>query len=90
MVKKVKNIIEELDLFVPAKSKHSVIESRATHIITSAINLAALIRESYSKEDADDLIKRLFRSMMTEDQNKFTRKIKELKGSNKWDPISMF
>lgn len=80
---KVKNIIEELDLFVPAKNKHSIIESRATHIISSAINLAHLIRESYSKEDADDLIKRLFRSMMTEDENKFTRKIREIKSTDR-------
>ncbi len=83
MVTKVKSIIEELDLFVPAKSKHSVIESKASHVISAAIHLAALIRESYSKEDADDLVKRLYRSMMTEDENKFTRKIKELKGVNK-------
>lgn len=75
----IKNFLDELDKFVPAKSKHSVIESRASHIISSAINLVHLIKESYPDEDATDLVKRLYRSIMTEDERKFTRKIKELK-----------
>ena len=74
-----KSIIEELDAIVPAKSKHSIIESRATHIIASAINLIKLIRESYPDEVADDLVKRLHRSILSEDDRKFMRKIKELR-----------
>ena len=76
-----KNIIDELDAIVPAKSKHTIIESRAIHLIASASNLVKLIKESYSDEEADDLIKRLFRSMISEDNRKFTRKIKELRKS---------
>ena len=75
-----KNFLDELDKFVPAKNKHSVIESRASHIIASAVNLVHLIKESYSEEEANDLVKRLYRSIMTEDEKKFSRKIKELKG----------
>lgn len=74
-----KNIIDELDAIVPAKSKHTVIESRATHLIASAINLIRLIRESYPDDQADDLVKRLHRSIMNEDERKFTRKIKEIR-----------
>jgi hypothetical protein len=74
-----KNIIDELDAIVPAKNKHTVIESRATHLIASAINLIRLIRESYDQEQADDLVKRLHRSIMSEDSRKFTRKIKEIR-----------
>ena len=74
-----KNIIEELDAIVPAKNKHTVIESRATHLIASAVNLVRLIRESYPDEQADDLIKRLYRSIISEDDRKFTRKIKEMR-----------
>lgn len=74
-----KSIIEELDAIVPAKSKHTVIESRATHIIASAINLIRLIRESYPDEVADDLVKRLHRSIINEDERKFMKKIKELR-----------
>jgi hypothetical protein len=75
----IKNFLDELDKFVPAKNKHSVIESRASHIIASAVNLVHLIKESYSEEEANDLVKRLYRSIMTEDEKKFSRKIKELK-----------
>ena len=56
MADKITSLLDELDKFVPAKSKHTVIESRASHIIASAINLVQLIRESYSDEDAQDLI----------------------------------
>jgi hypothetical protein len=76
-----KNIIEELDTIVPAKSKHTIIESRAIHIIASAVNLARLIRESYPSDVADDLVKRLHRSILSEDDKKFMRKIKELRKS---------
>ena len=80
MADSMKNFLDELDKFVPAKNKHSVIESRASHIIASAVNLVHLIKESYSEEEANDLVKRLYRSIMTEDEKKFSRKIKDLKG----------
>lgn len=79
MVNHLKNFIDELDAIVPAKNKHTVVESRATHLIASAINLIRLIRESYPEEQADDLIKRLHRSIISEDSKKFTRKIKEIR-----------
>jgi hypothetical protein len=78
-VNHLKNFIDELDAIVPAKNKHTVVESRATHLIASAINLIRLIRESYPEEQADDLIKRLHRSIISEDSKKFTRKIKEIR-----------
>lgn len=74
-----KSIIDELDAIVPARNKHMVIESRATHIIASAVNLVKLIRESYPTDLAEDLVKRLHRSILSEDDRKFTRKIKELR-----------
>ena len=75
----IKNFIDELDRVVPAKNKHTVIENRASHIIASAVNLVHLIKESYTEEEAQDLIKRLYRSIITEDEKKFGRKIKELR-----------
>lgn len=74
-----KNLIEELDAIVPAKNRHSLIESRATHLIASAVNLIKLINESYSDELAEDLTKRLIRSIQTGDERKFIRKIKEVR-----------
>ena len=79
MVDRINSLLDELDKFVPAKSKHTVIESRASHIIASAINLVQLIKESYPDEVAQDLVKRLHRSIISEDNKKFLRKIKELK-----------
>ena len=75
----IKNFIDELDTIVPAKNKHSVIESRAAHIIASTVNLVKLIRETYDPETAADLIKRLHRSILKEDNKKFMRKIKALR-----------
>ena len=74
-----KNIIEELDSIVPAKNKHTIIESRAAHLIASATNLISLIRESYDPDVEEDLVKRLHRSISSSDQKKFMRKIKELR-----------
>jgi hypothetical protein len=78
-VENLKNIIDELDSIVPAKNKHTVIESRAAHLISSATNLINLIKESYEPEIADDLIRRLHRSIVSSDQMKFMRKIKDLR-----------
>lgn len=75
----IKNIIEELDAIVPARSKHIVIESRASHLIASATNLVKLIRENYPEELSEDLVKRLYRSIMTGDDKKFLRKIKDVR-----------
>lgn len=75
----IKNFIDELDKAVPNKNKHNVIESRASHIIASAVNLVHLIKESYPEAEATDLVKRLYRSIMTEDERKFSRKIRELR-----------
>ena len=77
----IKSIIEELDTIVPARNKHTVIESRAAHLIASATNLINLIKESYEPEIAEDLVKRLHRSIISSDQNKFMRKIKDLRKS---------
>ncbi len=79
MVDRINSLLDELDKFVPTKSKHTVIESRASHIIASAINLVQLIKETYPDDVAQDLVKRLHRSIVSEDNKKFLRKIKELK-----------
>ena len=77
-----KSLLEELDKFIPAKNKHNIIESRAAHVIASAINLVHLIKQVYPDDQADDLVKRLYRSIISEDDMKFKRKIKELKGKS--------
>jgi len=58
-----------------------VIESRATHVINSAINLLSSIRENFDPETAYELERRLINSIKASDPNKFTRGIRKLRDS---------
>jgi hypothetical protein len=81
--KKFRGIIDELFDYTPSKDKELIIESRGQQIIGSAINLIRLIRESYDEEIASDLSKRLVRAIASEDQEKFTRRLRQLRESRK-------
>jgi len=74
---RVKSLIEELDLFVPQRDKHQIVEARATNVIASAVNLMNLISESFSDEEADELQRRLLGAIKNRDPDKFNRKIRE-------------
>lgn len=76
---KQKSIIEELDSLVPVKNKHSVIESRAAHVISSAIHLIEQLHASYDAEVAEDLTKRLVKSILCKESTKFMRKLNIVK-----------
>lgn len=78
MKRTAKSILEEIDSLVPDRDRHSIIESRANHIISSAINLVNLIHESYSEEEARDLERRFLNSIKGQDANKFNRGIKRI------------
>jgi len=71
--------------YVPKKNKEDIIESRANHIISSAINLIELINESYSAEEAELLEKRLISSIKGKDVKRFSRSISKLKGDQDED-----
>jgi uncharacterized protein (UPF0305 family) len=77
MDERTKNIIEELDRFVPQKDKHQIIEARASNIIASAINLVTLINETFDSEISEELNKRLVNAIKNKDPQKFNRKIRE-------------
>jgi hypothetical protein len=64
---------------VPSHDKNLVIESRANHIINSAINLIQMIKETYDSEDADELERRLINSIRGKDANKFIRGLRRIK-----------
>jgi hypothetical protein len=82
MDKKFRSIIDELSDYVP-DNKELFIEARGRQVIASALNLVALIKENFDEETAADLTKRLVRSILSEDQEKFTRKIRQLRESRK-------
>jgi hypothetical protein len=74
-----KSLLEELNSISEKKNSDAIIESRATHIIDSAINLLQLIKESYSPEQAYELERRLLNSIKGSDSSKFVRGIRKLR-----------
>lgn len=74
-----KSLIEELDRFVPKRDKHLIIESRASNVIASAINLIELLEESFTDDESDELVRRLVLSIKNRNPDKFKRKIREYK-----------
>ena len=75
-----RSILEEISSYVPAKNKEDLIESRAQHIIVSAINLLESIDECFPPEEAEALKKRFVSSIRGSDPNRFTRMVKRIKG----------
>lgn len=71
MKNKTKSILEEINGLVPNKSRRDVIASRADHVISSAINLLNMIKESYEPEVAHDLERKLLNAIKLQQINKF-------------------
>jgi len=74
-----RSLLEELNDIAVKKDTEAVIESRAVHVINSAINLLALIRENFEPEMAYELERRLLNSIKGADPAKFTRGIRKLR-----------
>jgi hypothetical protein len=74
-----RSLLEELNSISIKKNSEAVIESRAAHVIDSAINLLTLIKENYNPEDAYELERRLINSIKGSDPNKFVRGIRKLR-----------
>ena len=78
MQKRTHSILEELATMSPQRDKKSLIESRATNVIASAIHLLNYIKENYDAEQATELERRLLNSIRTQDPTKFTRGVRRL------------
>jgi hypothetical protein len=74
-----RSLLEELNAIADKKHSEAIIESRATHVINSAINLLKLIKENYDPEQSYELERRLINSIRGGDVNKFTRSIRRLR-----------
>ena len=83
MQKKTRSLLEELDSFRLHKDKENLVESRANHVITGAINLINFIRENYDKEQAEELERRLINSIRAQDTAKFSRGVKRISNESK-------
>ena len=73
MKKRTRSILDEISNMVPEQDRASIIESRALHIITSAVNLINNIREVYDPETAEELERRFLNSIRGQDTNKIMR-----------------
>ena len=82
MQKKTRSILEELDTLRLHKDRENLVESRANHVITGAINLIQFIRENYDATQAEELERRLLNSIRAQDSSKFSRGVKRLKNEN--------
>ena len=75
---KTRSILQELNEIADRRDKESLIESKATNIINSAINLMELIHKHYGPDEALDLERRFVNSIKGADASKFTRGIKRI------------
>lgn len=77
MQKKTHSILAELESIYQARhhdlDHRHVIESRASHIITSAIKLIEQIEKTFPPDQAENLTRKLLNAIRDRDTSKFTR-----------------
>ena len=78
-----RSILQELNEIAEIRNKDSLVESRATNIINSAINLLESIHKNYDAESADELERRFINAIRGQDPSKFTRGMKKVVESKK-------
>ena len=83
MKKRTRSILEEINTISRGRDRKYLIESNASNIIASAINLIEMISESYDEETANDLTKRLVNSIRSQDIKKIERGIKKANASKR-------
>jgi hypothetical protein len=76
-----RSLLEELNDVAIKKDTEAVIESRAAHVIDSAVNIINLIKENFDPETAYELERRFINSIKAADPAKFTRGIRKLRDS---------
>lgn len=81
-----RSILQELNEIASVRNKDSLIESRATNIINSAINLLESLKNQYTPEQADELERRFINAIRGQDPAKFSRGIRKITESKKRKP----
>jgi hypothetical protein len=79
MQKQTRSILEELTNISFKKDKENVIESRASHILDSAIRLLTYIKENFEPETAYKLEKRFHSALKNMDASKFSKGVARIK-----------
>ena len=91
MKKRTRSILEELNSLGAQRNNELIIENRGQTIIESAVNLLALIRESFNEDEAGELERRFLNAIRTGDTKKFKRgvhKVQEARKNPKNDPLN--
>lgn len=78
-----KNMVDEINSFIPDKHKDRVIESRAVNLIGAAVNVIELFEEVYTPEEAEDLTKKFLLAIKTKESKKFKNKLRTLTEARK-------
>lgn len=79
MKRHTRSLLEELNDVAAKKDTEAVVESRAVHVIDSAINLINLIKENFEPEEAYELERRLINSIKANDSAKFVRGVRKFR-----------
>ena len=79
MQKHTKSILDELNNISFKKDKENVIESRASHILESAIRLMQYIKENFDQDTAYKLEKRFHSAIKNMDASKFSKGVARVK-----------
>ena len=79
MQNKTRSILEELSNISFSKDKENVVESRASHILDSAIRLLTYIKENFEPETAYKLEKRFHSAIKNMDASKFSKGVARIK-----------
>jgi hypothetical protein len=77
MQKRTKSLLEELESVTSNRDMNHVIESRASNIITSAINLIELMNRHYDKDKAELLEKKLLSGIRGRDPKRFSKSLRK-------------
>ena len=71
MKKQTRSLLDEITSIVPQQDRATVIESRANHVINSAINVLGMIHETFDADVAAELERRLLNSIRGRSTKKF-------------------
>lgn len=82
MTPKTRHLLHEIANIMPAKDRSVIIESRATHVINSAINVINLIKENYSPEEAEQLERKLLVAIKMQNPKKFSNSLDKMKNED--------
>jgi len=76
MQKRTRSILEELNSLYVDQDPRLAIESRANHVIHSAIRLIEQIETQYPAEQAENLTRKLLNAIRAKDLGKFSRSVR--------------